>query len=85
MIVCNVQLESTLEAKDYQRIAETELERLLRSPTSAPDGDLPLYEAHFEFLIAKPGDGSFHRIATVRFPLLSPESPPRVTLFPPLF
>lgn len=85
LIVCNVHLATALDAEEYARIARLELDNLLKSPVATPDGDLPLYEVRFEFLLTDHGDDSFHKVATVQFSLLAPESPPRITLYPVLF
>ena len=86
LVVCNVQLSEVLDADEYSRIAREELDGLLGSPVATPDEDVPLYEARFDFLVANPDDdNSVHKIATVRFTLLTPEAPPRVILYPSVF
>lgn len=86
LVVCNVQLSEALDVDEYTRIAREELDGLLRSPVAAPEEDVPLYEARFEFLVAAPSeDDRFHKVATVRFTLLSPGTPPYIILYPSVF
>ncbi len=85
LVVCNVQLSNALDADEYSRIARWELDGLLRSPIAAAEEGVPLYEARFKFLVAKPGSDSFHKVATVRFSLLTPEALPHIILYPSVF
>ena len=85
LVVCNVQLSEALDADEYSRIAREELDGLLRSPVAAAEEGVPLYEARFEFVVANPGEDSFHKVATVRFSLLTPELPPHIILYPSVF
>ena len=85
LVVCNVRLSNALDVDEYSRIARWELDGLLRSPIAAAEEGVPLYEARFEFLVAIPGKDSYHKVATVRFSLLTPEALPHIILYPPVF
>lgn len=85
LVICNVHLSEPLDVDRYSRIAEAELAGLLCRPVATPEEDLPLYEVRFEFLVARAGDGRLHKVATVRFNLLSPEALPQIILYPSVF